>query len=154
MPLSMMQPLTRPPSRDLDCNTISRSLSREEAYHLADTARRKSSDKLVRDDLRLRLSHGHLLEMLLQDIARTERELQTSPTEDKETKGSSRSSTHPHQPSDAESRSSSTSPSSSPSTSPSSEVDEYGFPLTEELDEEEDLGSLALTRTSSRRPMR
>ncbi|KAL2441519.1 hypothetical protein ABEF95_015300 [Exophiala dermatitidis] len=161
MPLSMMQPLTRPPSRDLDCNTISRSLSREEAYHLADTARRKSSDKLVRDDLRLRLSHGHLLEMLLQDIARTERELQTSPTEDKynykESKGSPRSSTHPPQPSDAESRSSSstsTSPSSSPSTSPSSEVDEYGFPLTEDLDEEEDLGGLALTRTSSRRPMR
>ncbi|ETI25046.1 hypothetical protein G647_04416 [Cladophialophora carrionii CBS 160.54] len=75
-----MAPLSRPPSRDL---TQSRRLSREETFHLAETARRKTSDKTVREDLRLSLSHGHLLEQLLQEIARTERELQTSPTEDK-----------------------------------------------------------------------
>ncbi|EXJ94620.1 hypothetical protein A1O1_03016 [Capronia coronata CBS 617.96] len=153
MPLSMMTPLTRPPSRDLDANTIGRSLSREEAYHLADTARRKSSNRVVCDDLRLKLSHVHLLDMLLQDLARTERELQTSPTEEKyllpeERKRSKRT---PHTTSSSSSSSSSPSPSRSPS--PSAEVDEYGFPLEEE-DSEEDLGGLALMRTESRRPMR
>lgn len=156
MPLSMMQPLTRPPSRDLDANCIGRSLSREETYHLADTARRKSSDRVVRDDLRLKLSHGHLLELLLQDLARTERELQTSPTDDKylmaeERKGSKQSR---RRTTASESESESETPSSSPSHSPSTELDDYGFPLEGEGDGEEDLGGLALMRTESRRAMR
>ncbi|KIX00979.1 uncharacterized protein Z518_10045 [Rhinocladiella mackenziei CBS 650.93] len=130
-----MQPLSRPPSRDL---TPSHRLSREETYQLADYARRKSSDKVVREDLRLRLSHGHMLEMLLQDIARTERELQTSPTEDKyltvqERKGSQSQRRNVEEATEV--------------------VDEYGFPLEEE-DGEEDLGGLALMRTESRRPVR
>jgi len=133
MPLSMMQPLSRPPSRDLD-NTFSRHLSREETYHLADTARRKSSDKLVREDLRLKLSHDHILELLLQDIARAERERQTSPTEKKYlTPQERRGSTEQKR---------------------STGVDDYGFPLVEDDDGEEDLGGLALMRTESRRPSR
>ncbi|OAP65380.1 hypothetical protein AYL99_01352 [Fonsecaea erecta] len=136
MPLSLMEPLSRPPSRDL---TPSRRLSREETYHLADTARRKSSDRLVREDLRLKLSHGHLLELLLQDIARTERERQTSPTDEKYLMPQERKR-----------------PSSEGKTSSHADlelVDDYGFPLELE-DGEEDLGELSLTRTQSRRPVR
>ncbi|EXJ90034.1 hypothetical protein A1O3_03102 [Capronia epimyces CBS 606.96] len=145
-----MQPLTRPPSRDLDCHRRpGRSLSREETYHLADTARRKSSDRVVRDDLRLKLSHGHLLELLLLDLARTERELQTSRTDDKylmaeERKGSKESRLRPKRTVEAASSSAS-----------SADVDEYGFPLDlDEEDGEESVGGLALMRTESRRPMR
>ncbi|KIW28019.1 uncharacterized protein PV07_07709 [Cladophialophora immunda] len=137
MPLSMMEPLSRPPSRDL---TPTRRLSREETYHLADTARRKSSDKLIREDLRLKLSHDHLLELLLQDIARTERERQTSPTDEKFLMPQERKrqlSSEAQRASDAELEL----------------VDDYGFPLDLE-DGEEDLGGLTLTRTKSRRPVR
>ncbi|KIW89365.1 uncharacterized protein Z519_10219 [Cladophialophora bantiana CBS 173.52] len=138
MPLSMMEPLSRPPSRDL---TPTRRLSREETYHLADTARRKSSDKQVREDLRLKLSHDHLLELLLQDIARTERERQTSPTDEKYLMPQER-------------KRSSSSDDAQRSTDAEMElVDDYGFPLDPE-DGEEDLGGLALTRTESRRPVR
>ncbi|KIY03111.1 uncharacterized protein Z520_01578 [Fonsecaea multimorphosa CBS 102226] len=134
MPLSMMEPLSRPPSRDL---TPTRRLSREETYHLADTARRKSSDKFVREDLRLKLSHDHLLELLLQDIARTERERQTSPTDEKYL-----------MPQERKRPAASSSPEAQTDL-----VDEYGFPLDLE-DGEEDLGGLSLTRTPSRRPAR
>lgn len=127
-----MQPLSRPPSRDISDSTPSRRLSREETYHLADTARRKGSGKLVREDLRLKLSHDHLLDLLLQDIARAERELQTSPTEEKYLTTQER-------------RKESTT---------QLEVDDYGFRLEEQADGEEDLGGLALMRTESRRPVR
>lgn len=136
MPLSIMQPLSRPPSRDLDTQA-SRRLSREEAYHLADTARRKSSDKLVREDLRLKISHDHLLELLLQDIARAERERQTSPTEEKYLTPQERKT-----------------PTKQRRRTEEVEVDDYGFPLEEEEDGVEDLGGLGLMRTESRRPMR
>lgn len=135
MPLSMMQPLSRPPSRDLTPPSPSRRLSREETYHLAETARRKSSNKIVHDDLRLKLSHGHLLELLLQDIARTERECQTSPTEDKYLMEEERK--RPEEQRRV----------SEP------KLDEYGFPLDQD-DGEEDLGGLSLMRTHSRRPAR
>jgi len=134
MPLSMMAPLSRPPSRDLTPRTPSRRLSREETYHLAETARRKSSDKVVREDLRLSLSHGHLLEQLLQEIARTERELQTSLTEEKYLLHQGRQSSSSKQESRVEER---------------ELVDDYGFPLESEEEEE-----LSLTRTQSHRPMR
>jgi len=124
----MMAPLSRPPSREL---TESQRLSREETYHLAETARRKSTDRIVRDDLRLSLSHGHLLDQLLQEIARSERERQTSPTEEKYLLPQERKS--PQQERRA-----------------AVEVDEYGFPLDAEDGEEE----LSLTRTQSRRPAR
>ncbi len=125
-----MAPLSRPPSRDL---TQSRRLSREETFHLAETARRKSSDKFVRDDLRLSLSHIHLLENLLQEIARSEREIQTSPTEEKYLLPQERKSVQSRR------------------TEPRELYDEYGFPLEESDDGEEEL---SLTRTQSRRPAR
>ncbi|KAL6245815.1 hypothetical protein RBB50_006968 [Rhinocladiella similis] len=142
MPLSLMQELSRPPSRDLAPPSPQRRLSREVTYQLADTARRKSSERVVREDLRLKLSHDHILELLLQDIARTERELQTSPTEEKYLLDEER-----RKPSREERR-----------RKPSSEeepprFDDYGFPLEEE-DVEEDLGGLTLMRTESRRPRR
>jgi hypothetical protein len=90
----------------------------------------------VRDDLRLKLSHGHLLEMLLQDIARSERELQTSPTEQKYLSAHERKEPEERRIRVVE-----------------AEVDEYGFPLEEE-DSDEDLGGLALMRTESRRASR
>ncbi|OCT53082.1 hypothetical protein CLCR_11013 [Cladophialophora carrionii] len=127
-----MAPLSRPPSRDL---TQSRRLSREETFHLAETARRKTSDKTVREDLRLSLSHGHLLEQLLQEIARTERELQTSPTEDKYLLPQERISSQQQRQTSVAQR---------------ELVDEYGFPLESDDGEEE----LTLTRTPSRRPSR
>lgn len=136
MPLSLMQPLSRPPSRDLTPPSPSRRLSREITYQLVDTARKKSSERIVREDLRLKLSHGHLLELLLQDIARTERELQTSPTEQKYLTSEERTG--------AEERR---------IRVVAAEVDEYGFPLDDE-DGEEDLGGLALMKTESRRPIR
>ena len=129
-----MQALSRPPSRELTPPSPSWRLSRQETYQLAEQARRKSSDKLVREDLRLKLSHDHLLELLLQDIARTERELQTSPTEEKYLTMEERKSPEQQR------------------TSTKAEVNEYGFRLEEE-DGEEDLGGLALMRTESRRPV-
>ncbi|KIW15080.1 hypothetical protein PV08_07867 [Exophiala spinifera] len=137
MPLSIMQELSRPPSRDLATASPERRLSREITYQLADTARRKSGERVVREDLRLKLSHDHILELLLQDIARTERELQTSPTEDKYLSEEERTSS-----SRQERR-------RQPSSEP--RFDDYGFPLEDE-DVEEDLGGLTLMRTESRRP--
>ncbi|KAH0845777.1 hypothetical protein FOPE_12604 [Fonsecaea pedrosoi] len=148
MPLSFLEPLSRPPSRDL---APTRRLSREETYHLADTARRKSSDRQVREDLRLKLSHDHLLELLLQDIARTERERQTSPTDDKYLMPQERK--QPSSSSSSSSTSESEADAQRSSTSDLDLVDEYGFPLDLE-DGEEDLGGLTLTRTKSRRPVR
>jgi len=126
MPLSMMAPLSRPPSRDL---TPTQRLSRAETYHLAETARRKSSDRIVREDLRLSLSHGHLLDQLLQEIARSERELQTSPTEEKYLFSQERQSSKPQQMAERQL------------------VDEYGFSFDDGEEQEE----LSLTRTQSRR---
>jgi hypothetical protein len=93
---------------------------------------------VVREDLRLKLSHDHLLEMLLQDIARAERERQTSPTEEKYLMEEERK---PHQDRRQQRR------------QPEATVDEYGFPLDAEEDEE-DFGGLSLMRTESRRPRR
>ncbi|RMD41301.1 hypothetical protein DV735_g3833, partial [Chaetothyriales sp. CBS 134920] len=46
------------------------SLSLEETQQLAGLARRKSNDRLVREDLRLRLAHNNILDSLLRDIAK------------------------------------------------------------------------------------
>jgi len=135
MPDTMSQ-LSRPPSRDFP---LQRRLSIEETYHLADTARRKSSDRMVRDDLRLKLSHSHILGMVLQDIARNEREHQTSPSTSTPDQGSSKCDRHitwdlvetPKK---------------------KSNVDEYGYGYDD--DGEEDLAGLALTRTHSKKPTR
>lgn len=133
-----MQPLSRPPSRDLTPPSPTRRLSREETYHLAATARRKSSDRIVHDDLRLKLSHDHLLELLLLDIARNERERQTSPTDDKYLmEEEQRERKRPEQQ----------------TRIAEPKFDDYGFPL-EQDDGEEDLGGLSLMRTHSRRPTR
>ncbi|KIV82102.1 hypothetical protein PV11_04233 [Exophiala sideris] len=138
MPLSMMQPLTRPPSRDLTPPSPTRRLSREVTYQLAESARRKSSDKVVRDDLRLKLSHDHLLELLLQDIARSEWEAQTAPTEEKYLMEDERKGNENERPQQRRHE---------------AKFDECGFPLDDE-DGEEDLGGLSLMRTESRRPTR
>lgn len=139
MPLSMMQPLSRPPSRDLAPPSPTRRLSREETYQLANTAQRKSLDRVVREDLRLKLSHDHLLELLLQDLARAGRESQTSPTKEEYLTESERR----KPPADG----------GEPRTRTQSQYDDYGFPLDDE-DSEDDTGGLALMRTVSRKPVR
>ena len=74
----MLQKLSRPPSREL---TITRRLSIEEKYSIAETARRKSGSEASRRDLRLAIGHSHMLDMLLKDIAKEEYEqaLKTPP---------------------------------------------------------------------------
>lgn len=64
-----MTPLSRPPSREIP---LTRRLSIEETYHLADTARRKTLAEATQNKLRLRLAHTSVLEQLLLDIAQTE----------------------------------------------------------------------------------
>ncbi|RMZ79232.1 hypothetical protein DV737_g3541, partial [Chaetothyriales sp. CBS 132003] len=46
------------------------SLSLEETEQLAGLARRKSNDRVVREDLRLKLAHNNVLDSLLRDIAK------------------------------------------------------------------------------------
>jgi len=84
---------------------------------------------MVREDLRLSLSHGHLLDQLLQEIARSEREIQTSPTEEKYLFSQERQSSKQQQMTERQL------------------VDEYGFSLDDGEEEQE----LSLTRTQSRR---
>jgi len=65
-----MPTLTRPPSRDLTAfPCLERRLSMEETYILAQTAQRKSSSEATRNDLRLRVGHANVLELLLNEIA-------------------------------------------------------------------------------------
>jgi hypothetical protein len=49
---------------------LTRRLSLEETHQLAGLARRKSNDRMVREDLRLKLAHTNVLDNLLKDIAK------------------------------------------------------------------------------------
>jgi hypothetical protein len=134
MSLSMMAPLSRsssPPSWPL---------SRERTYHLAQQARRKSLDRHINEDLRLKLSHVHVLENVLLEIARSEREQQTSPTIMPQSRDVP---TTPLKLNHARSI-----------RFAGEEVDEYGFPLDDAAEDDEEMGALSLTRTESRRPVR
>ena len=128
------------PKLDLsDMSPLERRLSLEETYSLADRARRKSSDKFIREDLRRKLSHDKVLDSALKDIAA--RSPPPSPTQ------------------------SICSPYSIPKSKPTSitwatqvivshvevgDYDDCGFAYGD--DGEEDISSLALTRTNSRYP--
>lgn len=128
--------LSRPPSRELPI-PLTRSLSIEETYHLADTARRKSLSEATRNDLRLRLAHSHVLGHLLLDIAaQTEAQSLSSPLQPTTTSKSASSKHISWAPQEV---------SKTSRYSASVEFDEYD-------DGEEDLGSLSLVRTPSRRP--
>jgi len=50
---------------------LERRLSIEQTYSLADTARRKSSLEATRNDLRLLVGHSNVLELLLNEIAKS-----------------------------------------------------------------------------------
>lgn len=135
MPYTLPE-LSRPPSRELvsPFKGMTRRLSIEETYHLADTARRKSSEKVVREDLRLKLQHTNFLEMLLQDIALNEKESKKSPPP-----SPTQSTVNPERH-------------ISWDQSIPTGVDEFGYGF--EDDGEEDLEGLSLTKTVSRRPRR
>jgi hypothetical protein len=83
--------------------------------------------------------------MLLQDIAQIEREIQTSPTEEKYLRMGERQEQLAEEQENSRTR-------RSPQQEPS-RVDEYGFPLEDE-DLDEGFGGLSLMRTESRRPRR
>ena len=59
--------ITQAPSPDMP--PLTRRLSLEETHELAGLARRKSNDKMVREDLRLKLGHTNVLGQILKDIA-------------------------------------------------------------------------------------
>ncbi|KPI34958.1 uncharacterized protein AB675_3828 [Cyphellophora attinorum] len=124
-----------------DLCTITKSLSLEETYTLADRARRKSSDKLVREDLRLKLGHTNVLDSLLKDIAR--RSPPPSPTQSCSRPVSS--------PMKRQSSGNSITWATQTVTKVHG-VDDYGFAY--EDDGEEDMESLSLCRTKSRKPER
>jgi hypothetical protein len=129
--------MTRSPAPTLP--PLTRSLSLEETYSLADRARRKSSDKFVREDLRLKLGHTNVLDSLLKDIAR--RSPPPSPTQ-----------------SVSKPISLARPPPSRTITWATEEVtkvhgiDDYGFSYDD--DGEEDFVGLSLSRTKSHKPAR
>ena len=119
-----------------DMPPLERRLSLEETFSLVDRARRKSSDKTVHDDLRLRISHSNVLNSALKEIAA--RSPPPSPIQ------------------------STCSPYSIPNSKPASitwatqiivshveegDYDDYGFSY--DNDGQEDISDLALTRTTS-----
>lgn len=120
-----------------DMPPLSRRLSLEETYNLADRARRKSSDKIVREDLRLKLGHTNVLDSLLKDIAR--RSPPPSPTQGV------------CKPVAVSTTKRSTITWATEEVSKVYGVDDYGFAYD---DGEEDMESLSLTRTKSRKPER
>ena len=105
-------------------------LSLEETQQLAGLARRKSNDKMVREDLRLKLGHTNVLDSLLKDIAK--RSPPPSPT----------------QACVKLDRKPTTIQWATQVVSKVEQVDDFGF--TYDDDGEEDLESLNLCRTSSR----
>jgi len=114
---------------------LTRRLSLEETFNLADRARRKSADKNV--DLRLKLGHTNVLDSLLKDIAR--RSPPPSPTQ-----GVVKPVGVPHH------KRGSTITWATQEVTKVYGVDDYGFAY--EDDGEEDLEGLTLTRTKSRKP--
>lgn len=117
-----------------DFPPLERRLSLEETYSLAHRARRKSTDKNIREDLRLKLAHENVLTSALKDIA--VRSPPPSPTQ-KSVKLERRPTTITWAPSES---------------TRMNTRDDYGFPY--EDDGEEDFGGLALSRTVSRKPSR
>lgn len=115
---------------------LSRRLSLEETYNLADRARRKSTERNVREDLRLKLGHTNVLDSLLKDIAR--RSPPASPTQ-----GVCKPVATAHLKPQ-------TITWATEEVSKVYGVDDYGFGY--EDDGEEDFDSLSLTRTKSRKP--
>lgn len=116
---------------------LTRRLSLEETYNLADRARRKSTDKTVREDLRLKLAHTNVLDSLLKDIAR--RSPPPSPTQGVAKPIALASTKRPSSITWA-----------TEEVSKVYGVDDYGFAY--EDDGEEDFEGLSLTRTKSRKP--
>ena len=109
---------------------LTRRLSLEETHDLVTLARRKSNDRMVREDLRLKLGHTNVLDHLLKDIAK--RSPPPSPTQ------------------------ACVKPAAKPTTiqwatqvvSKVEQVDDYGFSYDD--DGAEDMDSLSLCRTPSR----
>lgn len=118
---------------------LTRRLSLEETFNLADRARRKSTDKNVREDLRLKLGHTNVLDSLLKDIAR--RSPPPSPTQ-----GVCKpvAVSHHKRPT--------TITWATEEITKVYGVDDYGFSFGD--DGEEDFESLSLTKTKSRKPER
>lgn len=125
---------TRPTLSDMP--PLSRRLSLEETYSLAVRARRKSSDKLVREDLRLKLGHTNVLDSALKDIAA--RSPPPSPTQSTCTPYSKPKATSIKWATEV--------------VVSHVEYDDCGFRY--EDDGEEDLAGLALVRTKSQKPKR
>jgi hypothetical protein len=59
------------PSSSEPNHRLERRLSIEQTYSLADTARRKSLLEATRNDLRLLVGHSNVLELLLNEIAKS-----------------------------------------------------------------------------------
>lgn len=64
---NIKMPSSKPKLADLP--PLTKCLSLEETFNLADRARRKSTDKTISEDLRLKLGHTNVLESALKDIA-------------------------------------------------------------------------------------
>jgi hypothetical protein len=120
-------------------------MSLEETFNIADRARRKSSDKFISEDLRLKLGHTNVLESALKDIA--VRSPPPSPTQ---------TACSPY--SLSKSKKSTPKPraikwaTQTVSYQYESRYDDAGFKY--EDDGEEDFESLSLVRTQSRKPSR
>lgn len=125
--------------RSPDMPPLTRRLSLEETFNLADRARRKSSDKNVREDLRLKLGHTNVLDSLLKDIAR--RSPPPSPTQ-----GVVKPVAMPQL------KRQTTITWATEEITKVYGVDDYGFTYGD--DGEEDFEGLSLTRTKSRKPER
>lgn len=120
---------------------IERRLSLEETFSLVDRARRKSLDKNVHEDLRLRLSHSNVLNSALKEIAA--RSPPPSPTQ---------SSCTPYSLAKPKSASITWATQIIVSHVEEGDYDDLGFSYDD--DGEEDINDLALTRTASRYPKR
>ena len=121
------------PQSICDFATLERRLSLEETFNLADRARRKSTDKNIREDLRLKIGHENVLGSLLKDIAA--RSPPPSPTQQVV-----RMDRKPAAITWATEVTSVT------------EIDDYGFSYAD--DGAEDLDGLALCLTASKKPRR
>ena len=130
-PLSTAIMFCKATNNDSEMAPLTRRLSIEEAHSLAGLARRKSNDRMVREDLLRKLGHTNVLDSLLKDIAK--RSPPPSPTQacvklDRKPAATIQWATQV--------------------VSKVEQVDEYGYVYEE--DGEEDLESLSLCRTPTR----
>ncbi|KAL8243867.1 hypothetical protein R6Q59_010125 [Mikania micrantha] len=123
-------------------SSLERSLSIEETYALASVARRKSSSESARKDLRQQLGHAQLLEVV-ENVIRS-----SPPPSPRQSTSEIPSSKHISWQSLEVTKRYTPPPPPPPPVRPAEEVDEYGFSYD---DDEEDLDSLSLMRTPSRR---